>query len=119
MRFHTIELNGEEIAFRLTSADAVKIEESCKVKLLDYIQDYSLTTIINLLHFMRKGAVSGFTKQQAMDLYDQLADEDWAIEDIMRKIIYPTCQVSGLLTKSDLMKIEEKFSEKDDQAPQE
>ena len=113
MRYHTIELNGNTYDFRLTSQDAVKIEEQCKVKLLDYIQDYSVNAVVNLLHFMRRGADKSFTKNDAFNFFDELAENDWALEDIMRKIIFPTCQVSGLLTTSDLKAIEERFATKD------
>lgn len=111
MRNHVIDLNGKEIEFRLTSEDMVKIEEKNKVKLLDYIQDYSITTIINLLWYMRKGADRNFAKEDANRLFDELADNDWALEDIMKKIIFPTCQVSGLLTKSDLNKVLNKMED--------
>lgn len=116
MRFHTIELNGREVNFRLTSQDCVKIEEQCKVKLLDYITDYSMTTIINLLYFMRRGAEQGFTKNEAFDLFDELADAEWSLEKIIKEIILPTAMVSGLLKKSDLMKVTEAM---DNQATQE
>lgn len=118
MRTHTIELNGKEYEFRLTSEDILKIEEKTKTKILDYIQDYALTTIINLLYYMRKGVDQHFTKEEANKLFDELADNDMALEDIMKKIIFPCCQVSGLLTKSDLMKVLEKMDSKDEQATQ-
>ena len=107
MRNHSIELNGKEIEFRLTSEDMVKIEEKNHVKILDYIRDYSFTTMINLLWYMRKGVDKNFSKEDTFALYDELADNDMAMEDIMKEIIYPTCQVSGLLTKGDLMKIQD------------
>lgn len=107
MKYHTIEIDGTEYNFRLTSQDAIKIEENCKVKLLDYITDYSMTAIVNLLYFMRRGAEQGFTKQEAYEFFDELADHDWALEDIIKKIILPTAKVSGLLKKSDLTKIDE------------
>lgn len=111
MRYHTIELNGQELNFRLTSSDAAKIEENCKVKLLDYLTDYSVTAIVNMLHFMRRGADKGFTKQDAYDLFDELADADWAVQDIIKDIILPTAQVSGLLKRSDLEKAEKAMDE--------
>lgn len=117
MRYHTINLNDKELNFRLTSEDAVKIEERTKVKLLDYIQDYSINAIINLLRYMRRGEDKNFSEKDALALFDELADADWALEDIMKDIIYPTCQVSGLLTKRDLENIREKMENKE-QAPQ-
>ena len=111
MKYHTIEIDGKEYNFRLTSQDAIKIEESCKVKLLDYITDYSMTAIVNLLYFMRRGAEQGFTKQDAFDFFDELADNEWALEDIIKKIILPTAKVSGLLKKSDLSRIDQVIEE--------
>lgn len=120
MRNHTIELNGREIEFRLTSEDMIKLEEKNHVKILDYIQDYSMSAITTLLWYMRKGVDKNFSKDDTYKLYDELADNDWAIEDIMKKIIFPTCQVSGLLTRSDLEKVLNKMDEmKDSQATQE
>ena len=117
MRNHTIEFNGQEIEFRLTSEDMLKLEEKNHVKILDYIQDYSLTTILNLLWYMRKGVQKDFSREDTNRFFDELADNDWALEDIMKNIIYPTCQVSGLLTKSDLNKILDKLDNME--APQE
>ena len=118
MKYHTIDFNGKEINFRLKSEDAVKLEEKTGVKLLDYIQDYSMKTIINLIRYMRKGEDSNFSEKDALILFDELADNDWALEDIMKNIIYPTCQVSGLLTKGDLMKIYEKMENHQEATPQ-
>ena len=118
MRTHSIDINGKEYEFRLTSEDCIKIEEKTKVKLLDYLQDYAFTTVINLLYYMRKGVQQNFSKDDAYKLFDELADQDWAIEDIMKKIIFPTAQVSGLLTKSDLNKVLERMDNPEDQATQ-
>lgn len=114
MKYHTITLdNGEELNFRLTASDATFIEEKKKVKLLDLISDYSITTICYLLRFLRKGAGEGnFSDKDAQDLFDKLADNDYALEDIQTKIILPALQVSGLLTKSDLENIMNKVAEK-------
>ena len=111
MRNHTIELNGQDVEFRLTSEDMIRIEEKNHTKILDYIQDYSITTIVNLLYYMRKGVDKNYSKDEAIKLFDELADNDWALEDIMKNIIFPTCQVSGLLTRSDLVKIQEKMED--------
>ncbi len=112
MRYHTITLNDEEINFRLTSEDASKLEERSNTRLLDYIQDYSVKSIINLLRYMRRGEDKNFSEKDAYELFDKLADNDWAIEDIMKNIIFPTCQVSGLLTKRDLEEISAQIEKK-------
>ena len=108
MRTFTIELNGREINLRLRSEDAIKIESTYKTKLLDYIQDYAITTIVTLFRFMRKGGgEQSFSQDDAMKFYDELVDAGWAIQQMIEDIIMPTCEASGLLTKSDLQKIKE------------
>ena len=52
MKYFTLDLDGEEINFRLTSSDSVELEKKTGVKLLDYIQDYSMVTITNLLKYI-------------------------------------------------------------------
>ena len=111
MKYYTFELNGKEINMRLTSQDSIKIEETYKVKLLDYIQDYSIKTIVNLLRFMRRGSGEAFSQDDAEKFFDELVDNGWAIQTIIEKIIMPTCVVSGLLTESDLLKIQDKKEE--------
>lgn len=112
MKYFTFELNGKEVNMRLTSQDSIKIEETYKTKLLDYIQDYSIKTIVNLLRFMRRGGGDkSFSQDDAEEFFDELVDEGWAIQSIIEKIIMPTCVASGLLTPSDLQMIEDKKEE--------
>ncbi len=109
MKCFTFEVNGKEINMRLRSEDALKIEKTYNVKLLDYIQDYSITTIVNLFRYMRKGGGDqSFSQDDALRFYDELVDEDWTIQTMIERIIMPTCEASGLLSKSDLQKIMEK-----------
>ena len=105
MNYFTYELEGEELKFRLTSADCLEIEEKFDTKLLDFIQDYSMKAIITLLRYMRKSDISSFSKNDACALYDKLTDSGLTMEDILLKIIYPTACVSGFLKKDDLDKI--------------
>ena len=112
MNYFTYELEGEELKFRLTSADCLEIEEKYKTKLLDYIQDYSMTTIITLLRYMRKSSIESFSKNDACKLYDKLINAGLTFEDILFEIIYPTAVVSGFLKKSDLEEILEKKESK-------
>lgn len=103
MRYHTVEVNGVEYNFRLTADEIESIEKTLKVKILDYVQDYSVTTIIYLLQRMWKHEDGHRTSHdEAMELFETLVDNDYAIETMATKIIYPTCVVSGLLTQSDL-----------------
>lgn len=102
MNYFILELNGEEIKLRLTSADSIEIEKKTGVKLLDFIQDYSITTVTTLLRYMRKSEVPNFSITDACKLYDELVDAGYTLEDIIFKVIYEVCVVSGFLKKSDL-----------------
>ena len=102
MKYYTITLDGEDINFRLTSADSVEIEKKTGVKLLDYIQDYSITTVVTLLRYMRKSSIPNFSEKDANALYDKLVDNGYTLEDIIYKVIYESCVVSGFLKQSDL-----------------
>lgn len=106
MNYYIITLNGEDIKLRLTSADSVEIEKKTGVKLLDFIQDYSITTITTLLKYMRRSDVPNFSEKDAFALYDRLIDNGYTLEDIIFKVIYETCVVSGFLKKSDLEDME-------------
>lgn len=112
MKYFTLDLDGEEINFRLTSSDSVELEKKTGVKLLDFIQDYSITTIVTLLRYMRKSSVPNFSEKDAYTLFDKLVDNGYALEDIETKIIMETCVVSGFLKQSDLDSILEKKEEK-------
>jgi hypothetical protein len=108
MKYFTLDLDGEEINFRLTSSDSVELEKRTGVKLLDYIQDYSMVTITNLLKYMRKSSVPNFSDKDAYALFDKLVDNGYSLEDIETKIIMETCVVSGFLKQSDLEEILDK-----------
>lgn len=105
MKYNTITLNDKELNFRLTVDDIETIERKLNVKILDYIQDYSVITIVNLLQKMWKQEDGHkTTHDEAVELFDELVDNDWALQDVAQKIIWPTCVVSGLLKQSDLDK---------------
>ncbi len=105
MRYHVITLNnGEELKFRLTADEIETLERVQKTKILDFIQDYSVTKMIILLEKMWKQEGCKTTHDDAVELFDTLADNGYAVESIAKEIIWPTCVVSGLLTESDLKK---------------
>lgn len=115
MNYHIITLDGEDIKFRLTSLHSIEIEKKTGVKLLDFIQDYSITTVITLLMYMRRSEVSNFSEKDATALYDRLIDNGYTLEDVIFKIIYETAVISGFLKKSDLeevMRTQETLKEK-------
>lgn len=102
MNYFILDLNGEEIKLRLTSADSMEIEKKTGIKLLDFIQDYSITTVTTLLRYMRKSEVPNFSMDDACKLYDKLVDNGYTLEDIIFKVIYEACVSSGFLKRKDL-----------------
>ena len=103
MRYHTIVLDNKEYNFRLTADEIENIEKTLKVKMLDYIQDYSVITIVFLLQKMwKQDDGHRTTHEEAVELFDLLVDNDYAIETIAKEVVWPACVVSGLLTKGDL-----------------
>lgn len=98
--------NGEkqekEIRLRLKSSDSIEIEKSRNARLLDIVQDYSITNIIMLLQYMRSGTGEVCTKNMAMDMYDELVDNGYTLEKILFEVLYPTLVVSGILSQEDL-----------------
>lgn len=105
MKYNTVEVNDRELNFRLTVDDIENIEKRLNVKILDYVQDYSVITIVHLLQKMWKQEDGHSTSHdEAVDLFDELVDSGWVLQDIAQKIIWQTCVVSGLLRQSDLDK---------------
>ena len=102
MKYFTIDLDGEEINFRLTSLDCLEIEEKNKTKMLNYIMDYSHTTIITMLRYLRKSSVPNFSLKDACELMDKLIDNGYTFEKIVHDIIYEALVVSGFLSKEEL-----------------
>lgn len=114
MKYYEFELEGETIKLRLTSNDCIEIEKKTGVKLLDYIQDYSMQTIITLLMYMRRSSVPNFSLKDAGELYDKLIDSEeyGSMENIIYNVIFEGLVVSGFLKKEDLEEIKSKKDSK-------
>ena len=114
MKYYEFELEGETIKLRLTSNDCIEIEKKTGVKLLDYIQDYSMQTIITLLMYMRRSSVPNFSIKDAGELYDKLIDSEeyGSMENIIYNVIFEGLVVSGFLKKEDLEEIKNKKDSK-------
>lgn len=114
MKYYEFELEGETIKLRLTSNDCIEIEKKTGVKLLDYIQDYSMQTIVTLLMYMRRSSIPNYSIKDASELYDKLIDsEDYgSMEKIIYDVIFEGLVVSGFLKKEDLEAIKETQAEK-------
>ena len=105
MKFYELELNGRTVKLRLTNSDCITIEEKAKKKMLDYIQDYSISTLTNLLMYMVRSSEPTFSLKQAGALYDELVDNGYTIEKILYDVIYEGLVVSGFLTSDQLADI--------------
>jgi len=112
MKYYEFELNGETIKLRLTSNDCVEIEKKTGQKLLDYIQDYSMQTVLTLLMYMRRSTVPNFSMKDAGDLYDKLIDDEkyGCMETVLYDVIFEGLVVSGFLKKEELEEIKGKKS---------
>lgn len=110
MKYYEFELNGETIKLRLTSNDCVEIEKKTGQKLLDYIQDYSMQTVLTLLMYMRRSSIPNFSMKDAGELYDKLVDSEeyGAMEEILYNVIFEGLVVSGFLKKEELEEIKGK-----------
>ena len=97
--------NEKEVGLRLTSMDCENIEKQYQCTLLDYVQQGSITSIVTLLQYMRKGAGENFTKNQAYSFYDELVDSGYTMMDILDKIIWEGLVVSGVMSAEDLKNI--------------
>lgn len=103
MNYKTITLdNGKEINFKLNSKYSVELEKKTGKGIFEVLQSASITTIITILVYMRRWEVPNFSQEDACNLYDELVDNGYAMEDILKKIVYPTLVVSGFLKQEEL-----------------
>lgn len=97
--------NEKEVGLRLTSLDCENIEKQFNCSLLDYVQQGTITSIVNLLYYMRKGAGENFTKNMAYGFYDELVDAGFTMTEILDKVIWEGLVVSGVMSAEDLKNI--------------
>ena len=97
--------NEKEVRLRLTSLDCENIEKQFNCSLLDYVQQGTITSIVNLLYYMRKGAGESFTKNMAYGFYDELVDAGFTMMEILDKVIWEGLVVSGVMSAEDLKNI--------------
>ena len=91
----------KELKLRLTSADAMEIEKSQNVKLIEYLQQESMTMIITLLRYLNKWENKNFSLGNAQMLYDELIDSGMSMKRILTEIIYEALVVSGFLEEKE------------------
>lgn len=105
MKYYEIDLNGETIKFRLTTADAVTLESKTNTKMMDLVMDYSHTTIATMIRYLRRSEIDNFSDKDAYALIDKLIDNGYTIERIVYDIIFEALVVSGFLTKEQLEEV--------------
>lgn len=95
--------NGEqkELRLRLTSGDAMEIENMTKKKITEYLQDESMSMVITILRYLNKWENKNFSLNNAQQLYDELIDSGMSMKSILINIIYEALVISGFLEKSD------------------
>ena len=111
MKYFELELNGKVIRFRLTTSECISLEEKNKCKMLDFIRDYSHTTLVTLLQSLRKAEVPNFSKADACNLMDELIDNGYTLETILYDVIYKALVVSGFLTKEEVDQMKKQTEE--------
>lgn len=103
MKYFEITINNKDYKMRLTSEQCVQLEKHLETKLLDYIQDYSVQTIVTLLRNLIDGKENvRCSERMAYDIYDDLIDEGYTIETILMNVIYPALAVSGVMSQEQI-----------------
>lgn len=104
MKFFELELKGKTLKFRLTSNDCMTIEKQEKKSIVEFMQNMSMSSIITLLRYMRRSSQHDFSEEDATQLYDDLVDEGYTLEDIINDIILEALVVSGFMKKDNKKK---------------
>lgn len=89
----------KELRLRLTSADAMEIENIKKMSITEFLQQESMSMIITMLRYLRKWEDKNFSVSQAQTLYDELIDSGLTMKSIIIDVIYEALVVSGFLEK--------------------
>ena len=111
MKKFVFELDGKEIAMRLSSGDVIELEKKKNASIMEIISKVSFENVVTLIRYMRKSSDGSFSTSDAQDLIDELIDEGYDLVSIYSKIILPTCQVSGLISEKDLNAFQEAITD--------
>ena len=104
----------KELRLRLTSADAMEIENTKKMSITQFLQEESLSMVITMLRYLRKWEEKNFSLNNAQVLYDELIDSGMSMKSILIDVIYEALVISGFLEKDvwEEMKSKIKTTEK-------
>ena len=89
----------KELRLRLTSADAMEIENTKKKSITEVLQEESLSMVITMLRYLRKWEEKNFSLTNAQQLYDELIDSGLSMKSVLIDVIYEALVVSGFLEK--------------------
>ncbi len=101
MKCYEKEINGKIERFRLTSAEAMKLEEETQMPLINYVQIYSVKTCVKLLQHMKSFDGVIYSLDDAQKLYDELIDSGMTFKEIFENIIFETLVASGFLSEKE------------------
>lgn len=115
--FNYTNKNGEqkELRLRLTSGDAIELENTKKKGILEIVQEESMSSIISVLRYLIKWENKQFSFQDAQKLYDELIDSGMSMKSVLLDVIYESLVVSGFLEKDrweEMKKAYEKVEKK-------
>ena len=92
---------NKELKLRLTSADAMEIENIKKMPITQFLQEESMSMIITMLRYLRKWDDKNFSLGQAQALYDDLINSGLTMKKILMEVIFEALVVSGFLEKEE------------------
>lgn len=107
MRYFTKTIGSQDYDFRLTSADIVELEKKFGQNILDVVKTISFDTLATLLRYMRKVNGKNLSYNETIAFVDEAIDEGYDITKFYTEIIFPVCEVSGIISKEDLNTIME------------
>lgn len=97
------ENKGEKVfLFRLTSENAVQLEETAGESLSEFVGDFSMKNVVTMLRYMLKWEKPNFSMSEAYKVYDLLVLNGYTLEDIQKKIIMKTLIASGFFTEEQV-----------------
>ncbi len=102
MKYFELELEGQTIELRMTTANAKTLESKTGKSIFDLVQDMSVTNISKMLLYLLKGKKDNVCEKEADELVDKLVDNGYTYEKIMMEIIFEALVVSGFLSKEQL-----------------
>lgn len=113
MKSYEVELNGETIKFRLSSADSIEIEKKTGKSILELLDDYSVTNTVMFLKYLRRSELPQFSEKDAFELYDKFIDNGYTLEQIVFDVVYEGLCVSGFFKREKLDELKKQMEEID------